>query len=351
MAGRGVKLMRRSRWHFAVAVLTLAIVGFGASTPVQALIINPTFDSSITSLPQAQQIQSDFAKAAQAYQSALSDSVMINIKVSWGSVGGYAMPSSALGASIDPLYGYFSYAQVKSWLKADASSSYDTMANSSLPAISPAGNKFVLPSAEAKALGLINPYATAYDGYIGFGRGVNYDYTPGDGITPGYYDFTTVVAHEIDEVLGRISGLSGYSPSWATPFDLFRCSSTTGKPNFSYTAASYFSIDGCNTNLANFNNVGSGDRSDLASGPTGTDVQDAYLYPGVVSGISASDLIGLDVIGWGGIGGVVSPNLAPSSLVFVGLAGIPDPVPEPSTLALMAVGSLALWLARRRRQA
>src|SRR6266567_1193985 len=340
MAGRGIKLMRRSRWHVAVAAITLAIVGFGASTPVQALIINPTFDGSITSLPQAQQIQSDFTKAAQAYQSALSDSVMINIKVSWGSVGGYAMPSSALGASLDPLYGYFTYAQIKSWLKADSSSSYDSTAIANLPASSPVGNRFVLPSAEAKALGLINGYATAYDGYIGFGTGVSYDYNPRDGISSGAYDFTTVVAHEVDEVLGRISGLSGYSPSWATPFDLFRCSSLTGKPNFSYTTASYFSIDGCNTNLANFNNVGSGDRSDLASGPTGTDVQDAYLYPGVVSGISASDLIGLDVIGWGGIGGAFSPNLAPSALVFVGLAGVPDPVPEPSTQALVAVGSL-----------
>jgi hypothetical protein len=332
-----------------VAVGLLALAGFVAAGPAQALTINATFDSSVTSLPQASQIQSDFAAAAAAYQNALSDNVMINIKVSWGSVGGYAMPANALGASLDPLYGYFSYTQIKSWLRADSSSSYDSTAIANLPVSSPVGNKFVLPSAEAKALGLINGYATAYDGYIGFGTGVSYDYKPGDGITAGSYDFTTVVAHEIDEVLGRISGLSGYSPSWATPFDLFRCSSLSGTRNFSYSAASYFSIDGCKTNMGNFNNVGGGDRSDWASAPSFTDIQDAYLYPGVTGTLSTADLMGLDVIGWGYGPGSSGFGLSPSSLAVIGLNGVP--VPEPSTLALLGLGALGLWLLQRKRLA
>ena len=341
--------MRRSRSRLAVGLSTLVLAGFVAAGPAEALTINPTFDSSFNSLSQTQQqgIKDAFSAAAGAYQSALSDSVTINIKVSWGSVGGYAMPTNALGASLDPLYGYFTYAQIKSWLKADSSSSYDSTAIANLPASSPVGNRFVLPSAEAKALGLINGYATAYDGYIGFGTGVTYDYNPRDGISSGAYDFTTVVAHEIDEVLGRISGLSGYSPSWATPFDLFRCSSLSGTRNFSYSAASYFSIDGCKTNMGNFNNVGGGDRSDWASAASFSDIQDAYLYPGVTGTLSTSDLMGLDVIGWGYGPGAPGFGLSPLSLAVVGLNGVP--VPEPSTLALLGLGALGLWLLQRRR--
>ncbi len=226
-------------------------------------------------------------------------------------------------------------------------SSYDSTAIANLPASSPVGNRFVLPSAEAKALGLINGNATAYDGYIGFGTGVSYDYNPRDGISSGAYDFTTVVAHEIDEVLGRISGLSGNSPSWATPFDLFRCSSLSGTRNFSYSAASYFSIDGCKTNMGNFNNVGGGDRSDWASAASFSDIQDAYLYPGVTGTLSTSDLMGLDVIGWGYGPGAPGFGLSPPSLAVVGLNGAP--VPEPSTLALLGLGALGLWLRQRRR--
>jgi len=131
----------------------------------------------------------------------------------------------------------------------------------------------------------------------------------------------------------RRAGLNSPTPSWATPFDLFRCSG--GSRSFSYSAAAYFSIDGCKTNLGNFNNVGGGDRSDWASGPAGIDVQNAYLYPGHANGLSAADLIALDVIRWGGTNTNLG-SLAPSSLVVIGLNS--DPVPEPSSLLLVVSG-------------
>jgi hypothetical protein len=309
-------------------------------------MINATFDSSINSRSDAQQIKSAFNTAAAAYTSNLTDQVIINIQVSWGSVGGYAMPYGALGASLDPLYGYYTYAQIKSWLKADASTSTDATAVANLPAASVAGNRFVVPKGEAKALGLIPGSGISIDGYIGFGNGVSYDYTPGNGVDAGSYDFTAVAAHEIDEVLGRISGLSSPYPSWATPFDLFRCSG--GSRSFSYNAAAYFSIDGCKTNLGNFNNVGGGDRSDWASSPSGLDIQNAYLYPGHANGLSAADLIGLDVIGWGGANSNLG-SLAPSSLVVIGLDGVP--VPEAGSLLLLVSGLSGLaGIALRQRR-
>src|SRR5262249_45085148 len=60
-----------------------------------------------------------------------------------------------------------------------------------------------------------------------------------------------------------------------------------------------FSIDGCKTNLATFNSTGSGDRDDWASSPTSTDIQGAFLFPGVQYSISSADITALDVIGWG----------------------------------------------------
>ena len=59
-------------------------------------------------------------------------------------------------------------------------------------------------------------------------------------------------------MLGHFSGLGD---GYATAFDLFRCSG--GASSFT-SGPSYFSIDGCKTNLANFNSTGSGDRDDWA---------------------------------------------------------------------------------------
>jgi hypothetical protein len=325
----------------------LSLVGLlTAVRPAQALQINAVYDSSVTSRSDFAQIKSAFAEAGNAWSDVLSDNVTVNIRVSWGSVGGYILGNGTLGGSLDALYGYFTYSQVKGWLSNDASTDNDKTANTNLPALSAAaGNKFVLASAQAKALGLLSGYNSAYDGYIGFGNGVNYDLNRKDGIAPGYFDFVGLAMHEIDHVLGHFSGIGD---GYATAFDLFRCSN--GAPSLSTGAGAYFSIDGCKTSLATFNSTGSGDRDDWASGPSSTDVQGAFLYPGVQYSISSADITALDVIGWGtkkttGWFTISLPSFGSFNRAVDGIAA----VPEPSTLGLLGAGSLVLWLVRRRR--
>src|SRR5262244_18486 len=334
-------MMRRSRLHLAVGLLTLAVLVLAAAGPALALQFNVVYDSSVTSRSDAAQIQNAFGQATAAWGNVLTDNVTINLRVSFGSVGGYVLSPSTLGGSLDALYGYFSYSQMKNWLSNDATSSDDKTAVKNLPATSSVtGNAFVLASAQAKALGLVSGKSTSFDGYIGFGAATPYDYDRSNGISAGSFDFVGLAEHEIDHVLGHFSGLGD---GYATAFDLFRCSG--GASSFT-SGPSYFSIDGCKTNLANFNSTGSGDRDDWASGPTSTDIQGAFLYPGVQYSISQADLTALDVIGWG-TKSASSGGFSISLPNFSNIGRATAAVPEASTLTLFGVGMLAAWVVRR----
>ena len=88
--------------------------------PAAALVIKPSFDSSITSLANASTITAAFNTVAQDFASQFTANAQVNVRVSWGSVGGYSLPSNAVGASNTSLYGYFTYNQVKSFLTTSA---------------------------------------------------------------------------------------------------------------------------------------------------------------------------------------------------------------------------------------
>ncbi|MBV8594160.1 MAG: NF038122 family metalloprotease [Caulobacteraceae bacterium] len=335
----------------AMAILALAALSVGG--PAGAITIHATFDSSITAMANASQIEAAFNTVAGRFDTALNDPSTINIDVSWGSVDGRTLPASALGGSIDNLYGYFSYGQVKGFLTAEARANPGDAvlagAVAHLPAAAPGGlTRYVIPSAEAKSLGLFFVPQTALDGYIGFaGSAASYTFSSSGPVAANTYDFDGVAAHEIEEVLGRMSGIAGPSPGYRTVLDLFRYSAP-GVMSDSYSAPAYFSLDGGATSLGAFNvSAKGGDRSDWATPDASGDIQDAFIPKGQRLTVSAADLTALDILGLGN-----GPGHGFQAAGFAlpdGDLPLNSAAPEPWSWSLMLAG-FAMAGARLRRR-
>lgn len=366
------------------AVAFLAVLGSVATVAVpnaQAMSINPIFDASITNSIYASVIENAFDKVALDFDASLSSQVTINVKVSWGSVGTYALPSNAVGASLDPLYGdargnYLTYGAVKSLLSNLSASNPGNLALktavSNLRSSTPSGTPlYAVPAAEAKILGMLPANYSAIDGYIGFsGSPTNFSFNPAAGIAAGTYDFQAVAAHELDEVLGRISGVgTSGSATYRTPFDLFRYTAP-GVLTTSSTALSYFSLDGGMTPIAYFNNsIYGGDRADwLTPGVTNSvkvgntytypdtshavanDVQDAFISAGQRGmGLSAADLAALDALGYSGNNSGNSVTPSPTAFAY-NLIDSTD-VPEPGSVGILMSALAVFGFVRRRKTA
>ena len=336
--------------HRAVRTLTrggIAAAMFAVAAPATALTIVPVFDASLTGQAAAGAIEAAFNTVADDYNRSFSTAATVYIGVSWGKVGAQALPSNAVGASSTNLYGYYTYAQIKALLTtvAAANPADKTLvaALRYLPASAPAGpTNYVVTAAQAKALGLIAPTLAAYDGYIGFaGATSGFGFTPAS-VTSSQYDFQSVAAHEIAEVLGRISGVG--TGQWRTALDLFRYSAP-GALSYAYSAKTYFSVDGGTTRLINFNAAATGDRGDWATSGTTRDAYDAFIGHGQRKNLSAIDLAALDVLGWSGA------NAGNTGVTPVGTVFNLTAVPEPASWALMVAGFGLVGAAVRRRGA
>lgn len=342
-----------ARSVLCAGVAVLATFAILAASPANALTIKATFDSSITSLSNAAQIESAFNTVAKFYDTSLSSPVTVNIDVSWGSIDGQALGKSALSSSLDNLYGYFNYSQIQGYLDASAAKSTNAALKAAvkdLPKSDPGGvDQYAIPSAEAKALGLISATQPGYDGYIGFSSTDAFDFNPADGVTAKQYDFEGAAAHELAEVLGRITGLDGTNPYYRTPLDLYRYGAA-GQLGYTYKSPAYFSIDDGVTDLGDFS-YSSGDRGDWLPATTGlSDVQTATGKTGVAYKVSVADLTALDVLGWAGKNPGDTQLLSPTTTVQ---SFIQSAVPEPGGWALMlfGVGAMGAKLRGRRRLA
>ncbi len=324
--------------HKVLALLAPIIF---VSSSATALTLTPIFDSSVTSNPNAALIENAINTVSSELGSSFSNAAIIKFNVSWGSAGGASIPTYDVSASVENLSGPYSFSAFTADLRSVAAANPNDAVLQSvaahLPKSNPAGSlSYGIPYAEAQAIGLLPPASRLPAGAIGFSNAVKWDFDPTDGVAANTYDLEGAAAHEIMEVLGRISGLQSARPTLATPLDLFRYTAA-GVSSFSYSTAAYFSVDGGQTAIEHFNVTGSGDRSDIASAPGLTDVQAAYLPTGVALTLSAADLTLLDALGWGAFtapqyGGAPDPFYLGSVQSFGGA------VPEPASWALMLIG-------------
>jgi hypothetical protein len=307
--------------------------------PARALVIIPTWDSSITNDPNAAAIQGTINTAIQYYQTRLSDPITVRITFEEMAIAG-------LEGHSQWWYYNISYPQWRGALQRDATTTNDNTALANLPAgdVNPAtgANTIRVKTANLRALGITgmnSGLAGGVDGIIGLHTSqMNLSRAS---IEPDKYDLLAVTEHEIDEVLGLGSGLDT-SPDNSFPEDLLRFTSSGARTFTTNGDDAYFSIDGASL-LARFNQNVAHDHGDWwCSGPHAPQVQDAVETAGATPN-PGIEMIALDVIGYN-LEPVPRPvitgiNLSGSILTINGASGLAS-----GTYSVLSSTDLALPL-------
>jgi len=353
--------VRRAGAACGVAVSIGLLAAF--CQPAQALVIAPTYTTAINTAPNSADIKSSINTAIGAIEHLYSDPGTINIIFNL-TAGGF------LGQSQTAYYSG-SYSLYTTLLQIDALShpwnhtlatalahlSQGNDANGLRPIAATSG-LFRVGLNAAGVTPCFNASGTffgscnqAYDGIITLSSSQPIQYTrpiPAFNGTNTTFDAVAIIEHEMDEILGgggagsTLNSIASFGLNNARssltfddgPLDLYRYSAAH-VPSFTTSAAasSYFSIDGGVTRIIGFNQNSTGDFGDFGpnalcpgggtGGPSNV-VQDAFTCRNQMANESTTspEFQMMTSIGW-------------------------DPVPEPSTLALLGITLGGAWVARR----
>lgn len=299
-----------------------------ATVNSSGLVINPTFDGSITSNPNSAAIQAMLIRAIAIHQSLFRDPITVSILFRYSNTEPDGTPIGAfLARSNFVIYNILWNTYVGS-LRADAKTGKDAAANTGLPP-APLSSNIVPSSAGGRAIGLDTPPAMfangtvalggPYDGIVTLNNTQSFRFTrPPVGSS---YDAQRSVEHEIDEVLGLGSNLNSIPPSSdLRPQDLFSWAAP-GSRNRTSSGLRYFSINSGGANIVNFNQESDGDFGDWLSASCPQShpyVQNAFVCKGQIADVTASspEGINLDVIGYDLGSPSPTPTPTPGSTIF-----------------------------------
>ena len=274
--------------------LLLAATILAVSLSANALVIVPSFDTTISNDVNAATIESTINTAIQLYQTRFSDPITVTIQFKEISTTGLYGQSSWW-------YYNISYTQFRAALLADATTTNDTVALANLA--SGANNPVTgtttvrVKTANLRAIGITGKnsgLAGGYDGIIGLHTSqLNLSRATTVGAKG---DLMSTVWHEMDEVLGLSCALDSNS-SDPLPEDFFRYTSAGVRSYSTNGDDAYFSLDGTNL-LARFNQGASGDYGDWwVAGSHTAQVQDASATNGKTPNPWV-ELTALDAIGY-----------------------------------------------------
>jgi hypothetical protein len=332
----------------------LAVVLLVLGTPVSAnLVIVPTFDSSVTSDPNAAVLESDFNAAIIIYERLFSNPITVSIlfRYSPNAPNGTALSSSTLARSNYTIFseGYNTYINALKNNVPNPGDPYRATAIAHLPLASVFPNapvRIEVSSANGRAVGLntaggMNSMGVVgtggtFDGIVTVNSTQPFQLTRTGGIASTKYDIMQSIEHEMDEVLGFGSILpntTDFTGNTAVrPEDLYRYSAPGSiSLDSTGTVSSYFSINGGVTDIVPFNQNSSGDYGDWGATGGIPYVQLAFSSKGTQSDVTLNspEGIGLDAIGYD----LITPE--PYSLTMFGPVAV--------------AGFVYVWRGERRR--
>jgi hypothetical protein len=258
------------------------------------LTINLVWDANALAAPQS--FRDGVQAAAAILDAAIHDPITVNIGIGYGEFENGKIPLTG-GISVGGVSSSIgvSYSLLKAALSSNASSATDVAALAALPSTTALNGQtaFEIGRAQAKALGALSATDPGIDGYAGF---------------PPSFSGTTLTGAAIVELLHALGMLNaGY------PLTLFEYTSPGVHLLTQGTAATpaYFSLDGGNTNLGNYD---VGFDSTLFSNPS----NDPLSIP--VSGNLTLSSLDLEVIGAIGFDVTSSTALQTPTIIPVGTA-------------------------------
>jgi hypothetical protein len=341
MKNKSICSVKQCRLEHAVGwpISFFLVAALCQSTEAASYItFNATFDYGGLGMADQAVFQSSVTSALSFYSSNLQTPSPLTVNILFK-----ADESIGLGQS-STYVNTVTYSAFRAGLVANASSAADMTALGLLPSSSSNpvnGSSFVtasLPLLRALGYGSAGNNGGGLDATVSFKTSIiNLDRAGAQ--DPAKYDLQQVAFHEINEVLGFTSELSGLNNGDPAPTgaigaaDLFRYDAMG---NRSFTTAvganAYFSIDGT-TALAQFNQNDAGDFHDFNG--AGPNVQDAFSTPGVQLDNAVAEKTAIEVIGYNYIN-----------------FGSPAPIPEPGSAALIGVGLVLIFrMKQNRRQA